>query len=62
MVRGWKSFGMGAVVVVVDTGVPGEMRCWGVKYSRPGTPTLNSGGGAILRMSAFHEYFDNLVV
>lgn len=49
IVRGWKSFGVG---VVVDAGVPGEVMCWGVKYSRSGTPTLSSGGGAILTMSA----------
>lgn len=61
MVRGWKSFGIG-LVVVVDTGVPGEMRCWGVKYSMSGTPALSSGGGAILRMSAFNKYLDNPVV
>lgn len=52
MVRGVKSTGVG-LSVSVGLGVPGASLCCGVKYGRPGTPTLRSGGGAIVDVIAW---------
>lgn len=57
MVSGWKSFGTD-LVASGAAGVPGEVMCWGVKYSRSGTPTLRSGGGAMFAAKCFSFSFN----
>lgn len=44
IVKGWKRVGGEEFDFSSWTMVPGDDMCWGVKYSRPGTPRLRSCG------------------